>query len=119
MKRILVVDDKLAMLELMRRSLASVGYSVTVASTPETAVSCSGSETFDLVVTDYRMPQMNGRELIAAMKAVHSELKSLVVSGTPPDDGDDYVWWTQQVALTKPFTARAIRNTVALLIGLP
>jgi CheY-like chemotaxis protein len=68
--RILLVDDDPGMVKALRRLLRAAGHTV------ETAV--SGGEApiqfekgrFDLVITDYQMPGMNGDELAAAIKAL-------------------------------------------------
>ena len=100
MKHILVVDDDPAMLEVIRRSLVAAGYRVTAVSEPAIALDCIARDAVDLAVTDFRMPNTNGRELIAAAQKLRPGLKTLVVSGSPPEDGDDHSWWRQQATLT-------------------
>ena len=119
MKRILVVDDELPVLELMRRSLAAAGYRITATSNAVAALNGFDSEPFHLVVTDFRMPQMNGREVIDALRSLRPGLKTIVVSGAPPESGNDHAWWTQEVSLTKPFSPNDLKNLVERLIGPP
>jgi len=59
------VEDEPALLELMRRTLASYGYTVLHASTPERALRAmqEGAARVDLLLTDVVMPGINGREL--------------------------------------------------------
>jgi CheY-like chemotaxis protein len=119
MKHILLVDDELSMLELLRRILIALGYHVTAASSGPEALSEIGSQPLDLVVTDYRMPEMNGWQLIAALQSRHPHLKALVISGQPPEDGDEQLWWRMQSTLAKPFSPRTLSDAVFRLIGHP
>ena len=94
-------------------------YRVTAAPGGLAALAALGSDGVDLLVTDYRMPDMNGRELITAMRAKRPELKALVVSGCPPSDGEDREWWNEQPHLGKPFSSRSFQEAVVGLIGPP
>lgn len=119
MKHILVVDDEPGIVSLLSRVLLAMRYRVTVAHGGPAALAALGSERVDLVVTDYQMPGMNGRELIAALRAQRPELKALVVSGCPPRDGEDREWWEEQPHLAKPFSPRSLQSAVVGLIGPP
>ena len=80
---ILVVDDDPAMVKALRRLLRAAGH------TGETAVSGGEAliqikkERFDLVITDYQMPGMNGDELAAAIKALVPIQPVLMVTHAP------------------------------------
>ena len=119
MKHILVVDDEPGMLSLLTRVLVAAQYRVTAALGGPAALAAFGSEQVDLLVTDYRMPDMNGRELISALRAQRPGLKALVVTGCPPTDGKDHEWWHEQPHLPKPFSARSLQKAVDDLMGLP
>ena len=119
MKHVLVIDDEPEMLKLLSRVLSSAQYRVTAAPSGPAALAMLGSEEIDLIVTDYQMPDMNGRELIAALRAQRPGLKALVVTGLPPGDGEDREWWDKQPHLAKPFSPRSLRNAVVGLIGPP
>jgi len=119
MKHILVVDDEPGMLSLLSRVLSAMRYRVTAAPGGPAALATLGSDQVDLLVTDYRMPDMNGRELIAALRAQRPGLKALVVTGLPPRDGEDREWWDEQPHLGKPFSPRSLQNAVVRLIGPP
>lgn len=117
MKRILVVDDEPPMLTLLSRILSAMHYRVIAASSGPDAIAAIGSDLVDLVVTDYRMPDMDGRELLVALRAQQPGLKALVVTGCPPGDGEDATWWADQPYLTKPFLPQALQRAVVALIG--
>jgi len=62
-QKILVVDDQRAILSVVRFNLERAGFTVTVAQSGPEAWKLLQTEDFDLIVTDYQMPEMNGEEL--------------------------------------------------------
>ena len=68
--RILIVDDDPDMVKALRRLLRSAGHTVEVADSGGEALIRFEKERFDLVITDYQMPGMDGGELAAAIKAL-------------------------------------------------
>src|SRR5260370_1365678 len=64
---ILVVDDEFASLEVLALLLTAEGYQVPTASTGEEALARLAASPVDLVITDYKMPKMDGRELCERM----------------------------------------------------
>ncbi len=68
MQSILVVDDSATMRKLVERYLESAGYRVTCATDGQQAHQLALTHDFDAIVTDLDMPQMNGLELIGALR---------------------------------------------------
>jgi len=68
MKTILVVEDDETMRELLRLHLTSAGYAVRVASNGIEAGHAVLGITPDLIITDVRMPHMDGFELVEALR---------------------------------------------------
>jgi two-component system response regulator AtoC len=76
--KILVVDDEVQVREMLRRNLTEMGgFPVDVASNGVEALEKMEKDIFDLVLTDLRMPEMDGIELLKAIKATRPE--SLVI----------------------------------------
>jgi CheY-like chemotaxis protein len=117
MKRILVVDGEPAIRTLFSRLLSGMGYQVITASSGVAALGAAASDSIELVVTDYQMSDMNAHDSILELRAQHSGLKTLVVTGCPPDGADDRSWWVDQPSLAKPFSTRSLRDAVVALIG--
>lgn len=103
--RILVVDDEEGMLEVCAETLAALPYAdvQTERSSPR-ALTRIGSESFDLLITDVRMPGVGGIELLRAARERDPDLPALVLTAYPTVDtavgamklgASDY--------LTKPF----------------
>ncbi len=77
-KRILIVDDNPAMAKVISFNLAAVGYETVVASHGLLAWEILQQEHFDFLVTDYQMPQMDGRTLVRTIRE-SSQLRRLPV----------------------------------------
>jgi class 3 adenylate cyclase len=88
--RILVVDDIEANRELLSRRLAHDGHRVATAEDGRKALELLNREAFDLVLLDLMMPEMNGFEVLARMKA-DPELKALPVIMVSAFDETDSV----------------------------
>jgi signal transduction histidine kinase len=67
-QRILIVDDVPELLLLLRKLVARMGYQVEIASGASAALEILRGKKVDLLLTDWAMPEMNGGELIAALK---------------------------------------------------
>src|SRR2546423_12523526 len=65
---ILVVDDEGAIRYSISKTLQRVGYQVSAAASGEEALTMLGDQTFDVVLTDIRMPGLSGVELLAKIK---------------------------------------------------
>ena len=81
--RILLVDDEPSVLAMMTRALTESGYDVLPATNGVEALElAAGAEPrVNAVVTDVRMPQMDGEALAAALRQADPELPILFVSG--------------------------------------
>jgi len=66
--RVLVVDDERAMRELLAIILKGEGHTVTVAERGDQALDLVRREPFDLVITDLRMPKVDGLEILKVVK---------------------------------------------------
>jgi two-component system NtrC family response regulator len=77
---ILVVDDEPPQLELIGGFLKKQGFEVTLAESGETALQIFRRESFDLVLTDQRMPNLSGLDLLKAVRTVNPETPVIVVT---------------------------------------
>ena len=81
-KRILVVDDNLSQLKLMKKLLGKLGYmTVTVDSAEEAEYILRCGEHFSLIITDLRMPWLNGLNFCRRVKILNPDLKIYALSG--------------------------------------
>jgi DNA-binding NtrC family response regulator len=77
---ILLVDDELNTLKVLSAILRGAGYSVTTARTAEEALDRTAKNTFDVVVTDFKLPGMNGRELLDALSTACPDIPVVMVT---------------------------------------
>jgi CheY-like chemotaxis protein len=78
--RILLVDDCQDGLLVRKTLLEELGYTVQIANNGEEGLKLFQTATFDVVVTDYRMPRMNGVELIERIRAIDPNARIVLLS---------------------------------------
>jgi two-component system response regulator GlrR len=79
-RRVLIVEDDDVFLRPLRRALELGGFEVLVAGSGEEALDCLKSEDVDLVLTDQRLPGMNGVTLVRQIKAEHPDVAIVVMT---------------------------------------
>ncbi|MEC4725984.1 response regulator [Shewanella sp. D64] len=72
MKKILVVDDQLAMRNMFKKILVYDGVEVTLAENGALAYRAAQLVDYDMVITDFYMPKFNGIELIQKLRELRS-----------------------------------------------
>ncbi|MGA8180512.1 MAG: response regulator [Desulfobacterales bacterium] len=81
-KKILVVDDQPSQLKLMRQMLDTLGYvAVTVDSAEEAEHILKFGESFHLIITDLKMPWLNGLNFCKKIKNLNPNLKIYALTG--------------------------------------
>jgi two-component system response regulator MprA len=80
-ERILCVDHDPALCKLLARRLTSLGYRTATATSAADALRTLASGAFDAIVTDFRMPHMNGLELARATRAVCPDIVVFLLTG--------------------------------------
>ena len=114
MATILIVDDDESIRELLRLHLASAGYRVVVASDAIEAGHIVLKGAPDLIISDVRMPYMDGFEFVAALKADSTLPYIPVIFLTSVEEGDHRGKELGAVGyLTKPVRADRLLEMVA------
>lgn len=80
MSSILVIDDKDAMRKMLAQTLAEEGYSVDTAANGPEGIEKAKEKPFDLVLTDMKMPEMDGLEVLSQLKDINSETAVIVMT---------------------------------------
>ena len=77
---ILVADDDAEMVNLLEEILQKEGYSVTKAFMGKEALSAIKENIFDMIITDIRMPEIGGLDILRAIKKTHPETIVLLIT---------------------------------------
>ena len=88
-QHILVVDDEPVLADTCKQYFEHFGYKVTVAYDGQSALDFHKKHPVDAVITDFRMPRMNGQELLNRMRQIKPTLPAIMVSGFPGDFRQD------------------------------
>jgi two-component system, NtrC family, response regulator HydG len=80
-ERILVVDDSEVTLDVLERNLTSRGFHVVCASGAHMALDLLDAGHFDLLITDLKMPEMNGMELLRLARERRHDLPTMIITG--------------------------------------
>jgi DNA-binding response OmpR family regulator len=103
--RVLVIEDEIRMLELLRKGLYEHGFTVMTAPDGETGLEIATAHTFDAVVLDIGLPRMDGYKVMESLRAHAHTTPVLMLTARDSEDeiirgldlgADDY--------LTKPFS---------------
>jgi len=78
---ILVVDDEEEVVNMIRRNLKLSDYNVQAETDPEYALERIKKEDFKIVVTDIKMPEMSGVELLKNVKDVDGTIQVIMITG--------------------------------------
>jgi CheY-like chemotaxis protein len=115
---ILAVDDEPGVLALVRRCLDDERVTLTEASSGKDALEqIPKSPGLDLLITDLRMPEMEGDELARQVRVLDPDLKVLYLTSHADRLFDaKRQLWAEEAYLDKPFTREGLREAVALLL---
>jgi len=79
-KHILLVEDDIGMQEVLRDILVDEGFKITTAENGKKALTELENKNFDLVLTDLKMPQMDGMEFLEYIEKEHPATKVIVIT---------------------------------------
>lgn len=121
MKKILVVDDEEPM-RLMLDELLNSDYEISLAANGREANDLMDKMSFDLLITDLVMPEMNGVELVISVKNKKPEQKIIAISGGGGISGRfDYLPVVQLLGadriFSKPFQLSEIKDAVHSILS--
>jgi len=116
-EKILVVDDDPNTLEVLQRNLQSEGYEVYTASSVPSAIELLDETVVDLVVTDLKMPNVSGMDLVRHVRENMKDTEVMMITGYATVEGAvEAVKRGAEEYLSKPFTDEelfaAIRRTL-------
>ena len=112
-KRILVVDDEPVVTGSCRRALTSAGHQVEIAESGREGLNRALSQRFDVVVTDLRMPDLDGMDLVRSLRKNAPQTAIVIITGhgTIPSAVTATSLGVSEY-IEKPFTPGEIVNAV-------
>ena len=84
--KILVVEDDKLFLWTLNHFLQKEGYEVSSALTGESAFDLAQHQVFDVVISDFHLPGLNGRDLIRRVKTLQPKAKTVLISAYQRDE---------------------------------
>ncbi len=110
---ILVVDDVPDAIEVVRRNLAPLGYRIVSAGSASEAMRMLKHTRFDLVITDYKMPELSGVDLIRYVRENHPDTEVVMITGYASVGGAvEAMKVGASEYLSKPFTDEELVESV-------
>jgi DNA-binding NtrC family response regulator len=109
---ILVVDDDDTLLKFFKIHLNKFFSRVLVVETAKQAMEAIRDKDIDLVLTDIRMPKVDGLQLMQKIKRGHPDLPILLISGEPMSDEQQDVAGESDGFLKKPFSIDQLNNYI-------
>ena len=116
-RRILVVDDEASIRTLLTALFTEAGYEVHAAANATDAMALCASNCFDVLLSDVRMPGMNGHELVRNMVVQHPNVRCCLMSGMDPECENRWRTPRQCPLLPKPFRAQQALALIAQILG--
>ncbi len=116
-RRVLAVDDEPVVLAVIKDILTTAGYTITTVTSGAEALRTLEIDTFDVVITDLRMPEMSGQELITQLRQNPTHRKTPIVVLATDADRYELDHLRVDLKLSKPFAPRALLNGLNALIG--
>ncbi len=77
---ILIVDDEVELLETLKKMLAPSKYHIETASSPFIVLDLLCRRSFDVIITDYRMPGINGIDLLIKIKKINPDIEVILIT---------------------------------------
>lgn len=117
-KQILIVDDDLTLLEVVHARLTSAGFKVYKAANGKTALILMQKHSIDLLISDIKMPEMSGMELLDQIRTTYPYLPVIFLTAHGTISGAvDAVKAGALDYLTKPFNGRDLITMIHNILG--
>lgn len=111
--RVLVADDDSCIRQLTAEVLIQSGYQAWAVADGAAAWRALNKDSYDLLITDYNMPELTGIELLRKVRGACMALPVILVSGVVPrDELIRYPWLKPAATLLKPYSVVELIGTV-------
>ncbi len=114
--RILVIDDNLAVVDILVNVLAEEGYEVSSAVTSDEGLELFIQSRPDLVLLDIALPGMSGIEMLKQIRSIARTARVVMVSGVDPTRAREALELGALACVDKPFDLATLKAVVALVL---
>ena len=113
-KSVLLVEDEEIIRTLCRRLLSGLGFTLTLAGSVAEAVQFIDGNSLDLLITDVRLPDGYGLEVIRSLRRKNETIPVLVITGSPGSQAKEEELAQLQIVrrLAKPFDVGVFQKAV-------
>jgi DNA-binding NtrC family response regulator len=115
--KMLLIDDDEWIRDSLRMYFESRGCHLKVLETAEEGIQALKKEAYDIIVTDYRLPGMDGLEFLRRVQYTHPKaMKILITAYRSEDVVSEAINMGIQDFIDKPFTAKTIEDSLSRLL---
>ena len=115
-KKILVVDDEIGIRQSLKKILEKEGYTVITASNGEEAFKTIRGGDIDLLITDIRMPEMDGLESMARVLREHKSVP-LILNTAYSCYQDNFLTWAAEGYIIKSADLQPLKEKIREVLG--
>lgn len=116
-RRVLVVDDQFINRTILERQLAPCGIAVTLCRSGADAQAALAASAFDVILTDYEMPEMNGLALSRAIRAQGIETPIILLTSNPASAREEEGYDLLAAVMQKPILRADLYRRLQALAG--
>jgi len=114
-KKILVVEDEKSLCLLYKEELSKEGYKVKTVTDADSALRILKKEDFDLIITDIRMPEKNGIELITQIMGLRKDIP-IIINTAYQSYKHDFMTWAADAYIVKTSSLEELKSKIKELI---
>lgn len=116
MARLLIVEDEDNLRELYAEELEEEGYEISRAENGKAAIELVKKESFDLVIMDIRMPEMDGIEALGKVISLNKKIPVIIYTAYS-NYKSNFMTWTADAYLTKSSNLDELKEKIKELIS--
>lgn len=117
-RRILIAEDDGGIRDFLADALKMQGYEVRTVSDGNRALEMLAAEPFDLVLSDVRMPNLDGIELCRRVATLHAHVPVVLMTGLSAEENEEILAASGARALLhKPIRVRRLQEVLAEAVG--
>jgi DNA-binding NtrC family response regulator len=113
---ILIVDDEPGIRTMVQFELSQQGYGIFTADSGSSALEVMKREKVDLILTDMRMPQMDGLDLVIQVRKAYPTLPIILMTGFIEDRVKKVQEYNLAATLNKPFTIDQLADVIRRIL---